>query len=208
MPRAVPISLGIVEVIAERPFTHTDHISKEREILVHMAKQVHMVLEKHPDMLGMSGSIFIDEPDGRYHRFFVPRPNVLSQAKKVYLVGFFSHRQKGAAIDYFGDLDDRLVKQIPTFPEILSYSTMALPDTNYSNLVLLSNEEIKLKWMHGELHSQAVALAPGYYQFVRIHNGVLPEGIMRPELLKITQVKYYDYGEDPPWKAIRKLAES
>jgi hypothetical protein len=84
---------------------------------------------------------------------------------------------------------------------------MALPDTNYSNLVLLSNEEIKLKWMHGELHSQAVALAPGYYQFVRIHNGVLLEGVMRPDLLRITQVKYYDFEQDPPWKAVRRLSQ-
>jgi len=205
MPRAFPISLGTVEEITERPFTHTDHISKDREILVYMAKQLNLVLEEHPDLLGTSGTIFRDEPDGRYHRHFVSRAEELSRAKNIYLVGFFSHRQKGAFIDYFGDIDDRLVKQIPTFQEILSYSTMALPDTNYGNLVLLSDEEIKLKWMHGELHSQAVAMAPGYYQFVRINNGVLPEGIMRPDLLQITHVKYYDYEEDPPWKAVRKL---
>jgi hypothetical protein len=73
--------------------------------------------------------------------------------------------------------------------------------------VLLLDEEIKLKWMHGETHSKAVGLAPGYYQFVRIHNGVLPEGVMQPDLLQITQVKYYDYAEDPPWKAVRNLAQ-
>jgi hypothetical protein len=172
-----------------------------------MAKQLCSVLEKHSDSLRMSGSIFIDEPDGRYHRYFVPRPEVLLQAKNIYLVGFFSQRQEGALVDYFGNMDDRLVEQIPTFHEILSYSTMALLDTNYGNLVLLANEEIKSKWMHGEIHSQAVAMAPGYYQFVRINNGLLPEGIARPDLLQITQVKYYDYGEDPPWKAARKLSQ-
>ena len=208
MPRMLPISLGKLELLTERPFTHTDHISKEREILVHMAKQLRMVLEKHLDELGISGLVFIDEPDGRYHRHYVSRPEVLLQEKNIYLVGFFSNKQKGAFINHFGDLDDRLIEQIPTFQEILSYSTMALPDGEFGNLVLLLDEEIKSKWMHGETHSQAVAMAPGYYQFVRINNGVLPEGVMQPDLLRITQVKYYDYEEDPPWKAVRKLSQS
>src|SRR3990172_4933274 len=146
MTRVFPISLGTVEVIAERPFTHTDHISTEREILVHMAKRLWSVLEESPDLLGMRQAITINEPDGHYHRYFVPRPNVLSQAKNIYFVGFFSHRQEGATIGHFGDLDDRLIEQIPTFQEILSYSSMALPDGEFGNLVLLQNEEIKSKW--------------------------------------------------------------
>jgi hypothetical protein len=205
MPRPLPFSLGKSELITERPFTHTDNISKDRQILVHMARQLWLVLEEHPDKLGVSEPFFVDEPDGRYHRFYVPWPEILSQAKNISLVGFFSQKQKGAVIGHFGDLDDRLIEQIPAFQKILSYSTMALPDGSYGNLVLLLEEEIKLKWMHGETHSQAVALAPGYYRFVRISNGVLPEGIMQPDMLQVTQVKYYDYAEDPPWKAIRKL---
>lgn len=207
MPRTLPISLGKIESIAERPFTHTDHIAKDWEILVHMAKKLCFVLEKHPDLLGENGSLIIDEPDGRYHRFFVPRPTVLSQAKDIYLVGFFSHKQAGAALDHFGDLDNRLIEQLPRFQEILSYSTMALPDGDFGNLVLLSDEEVKLKWMQGNIHSRAVELSPAYYQFVRINNGMLPEGIMQPDSLKITRVKYYDFEQDPPWKAIRELIQ-
>lgn len=208
MPRAVPIPLGTSEMIAERPFTHTDYILKDRDILVYIGKRLRTVLEMQRDELERSsGTIFIEEPDGRYHRHFVSRPNVLSQAENIYLVGFFSHKQKGAFIDHFGDLDDRLIEEIPAYEEILSYSTMALPDGNYGNLVLLMDEEVKTKWLRGETHNRAVSLSPDYYQFVRINNGVLPEGVARPDLLQITQVKYYDYGEDPPWKAVRKLSQ-
>ena len=128
MPGTLPISLGQLELITEKPFTHTDHIVKDREILVHMAKQVGTVLENNLDSLGERETIFIDEPDKRYHRFFVPRPNIMAGAKDIYLVGFFSHKQAGAAPDHFGNLDDQLIEQLPTFQEILSYSTMALPD--------------------------------------------------------------------------------
>jgi hypothetical protein len=206
MPRALPLSLGKRELIAERPFTHTDHISKDRGILVHMAGQANLVLEKQLDSLGENKTVFIKEPDGRYHRFFVSRPKVLSQAKNVYLVGFFSHKKENAAANHFGDLDDRLIEQIPTYQEILSYSSMALREGDFGNLVLLLDEEVKLKWMRGEIHSQAVSLSPDYYQFVRINNGVLPEGVMQPDLLMITRVKYYDFEQVPSWKAIRELA--
>jgi hypothetical protein len=207
MPGTLPISLGQLELITEKPFTHTNHIAKDREILVHMAKQVGTVLENNLDSLGERETIFIDEPDKRYHRFFVPRPNILAGAKDIYLVGFFSHKQAGAAPDHFGNLDDQLIEQLPTFQEILSYSTMALPDGDFGNLVLLLDEEVKLRWMHGEIHSRAVSLSPAYYQYVRINNGVLPEGVIQPDLLEITRVKYYDFEQDPPWKAVRELIQ-
>jgi len=205
MSHTFPVPLGKVEDITERPFTHIDHISKDRDILVHMAMQLRQVLEKHPDSLGREESIYIDEPDGRSHRYFVPWSSILSQAKKVYFVGFFSHKQEGAASTHFGDLDARLIEQIPTYQGILSYSTMALPGDDFGNLVLITDEEIKSKWLHGETHNRAVELSSDYYQFVRINNGILPDGIMDPKSLQITRVKYYDYTEDPPWKAVREL---
>ena len=122
-------------------------------------------------------------------------------------MGFFSHKQEGTFPDHFGDLDDQLIEQIPTYQEILSYSSMALPGGDFGNLVLLSNEEVKSKWMHGETHSQAVSLSPAYYQYIRINNGLLPGGVMQPDLLKITRVKYYDFEQDPPWKAVRELTQ-
>ena len=207
MPGTLSISLGQIELVPEKPFTHTDHIEKDREVLVHMAGQASLVLEKQVDSLGENRTVFIKESDGRYHRFFVPRPKILAGAKNIYLVGFFSHKQAGAAPNHFGDLDDQLIEQLPTFQEILSYSTMALPEGDFGNLVLLSDEEVKLRWMQGEIHSQAVALSPAYYQYVRINNGLLPGGVMQPDLLEITRVKYYDFEQDPSWKAVRELTQ-
>jgi len=173
-----------------------------------MAKQLSLVLEKHQDSSKTIGPLNINESDGRSHRYFVPGPTKLLQANVVYLVGFFSHKQKGAAWDHFGDLDQRLTKQIPKYQGILSYSTMALPAGDFGNLVLLADEEIKSKWMHGETHNRAVALSPDYYQYVRINNGVLPpNGIMDPDSLRIIRVKYYDYMVEPHWKAVRELMQ-
>jgi hypothetical protein len=36
---------------------------------------------------------------------------------------------------------------------------------------------------------------------------VFPHGIFRTDSLEILRVKYYDYRQDPPWKAVRELTQ-
>lgn len=195
------------ELVKERPFTHLNYIPEDRDVLLYMARRFSMVLQTSPDRLQAGLPIVIDEPDGRWHRFYVPRPNVLMQASPVFVVGFFGQKRKGMDVSHFGNLDDLLIEQIPTFAGILSYSTISLPDGNYGNLVLLTDEGIKMRWMEGETHSQAVARSPGYYQSIRIDNGIFPDGISQLDSLQIMRVKYYDYREDPAWRAVRELTD-
>ena len=202
-----PNLLGQKELIPERQFTHTEYIQKDQEILVHMGKQVCAILETNVASLQQGLPIDFEEPEGRFHRYLVPRPTDLLDAKYIYFVGFFGQKREGQDPNYFHALDDRLVEQIPMYPDILSYSTMALATGDFSNLVLLLDEEVKLKWMDGEIHKHAVERSPGYYRSIRINNGVLPEGILQHDSLQINKVKYYDYSEDPTWKALRKLTQ-
>jgi len=205
MDQAFPHLLGADEMVAKRPFTHMDYIQKDRDVLVHLGRQVCLVLERYLELLQEGQPVYIDEPERRWHRFIIPRPKVLSNANKLCLVGFFSQKRQDKPSDYFTALDDRLIELIPNIPEILSYSTMALTNGDFCNLVLLLNEDAKSKWMEGETHNKAVSLSPGYYRSIRINNGVLPYGVLQYETLQITKVKYYDYSEDPPWKALRRL---
>jgi len=205
MDNVNPKTLGKEELIVDRSFTHTEHIPRDREMLLYMANQVCAVIEKYLSSLRVGKPIFIDEPDGRWHRYQIPRPMALVKAKSIYLVGFFGQKRAQLSPDYFQEYSDKLIERIPLFPEILSYSTMALPSGDFSNLVLLSDEEIKLKWMEGETHNQAVSRSPSYYISVRINNGILPHGVLQPNSLRITKVKYCDYRESPPWKAVRQL---
>ena len=43
--RAPQVPLRFIELIAKRPFTHPDYIPKDRDVMLHMAKRVCMVLE-------------------------------------------------------------------------------------------------------------------------------------------------------------------
>ncbi len=206
MDRAFPRVLGREERIVDRPFTHAEHIPKDREVLLYMANQVCVVIEEHLPALRVGKPIYVDEPDGRWHRYQIPHPMALLQAQHIYLVGFFGQKRPEMSPDYFLEFTSKLIERIPKYPDILSYSTMALPNGDFSNLVLLSNEDVKMKWMAGDIHNQAVTRSPNYYTSVRINNGVLSQGVLQPHSLKIIQVKYCDYGETPPWKGIRDLS--
>lgn len=205
MENAFQHILGAEDLIADRSFTHTDNIPKDRKVLVHMANQVCRIMESNFESLKVGKPLFVDEPDGRWHRYLIPRPIDLLQAEMIYLVGFFGQKHAEISPDYLAEYSDRLTERIPSYPEILSYSTMALPNGDFSNLVLLSNEEIKLKWLGGETHNQAVKWSPKYYLSLRINNGVLAQGVLKPDTLQITVVKYCDYRDSPPWKAMRLL---
>ena len=203
MEKALSRVLGVAETVPERIFADVSHIPKDREVLIYMARQVSKIVATEFELLQKGMPIFVDEPDGRWHRYLIPRPMALLGAKDIHVVGFFGQKREQVSPDKLVDLSNRLVARIPDFPEILSYSTMALENGDFSNLVLLANEEIKLAWMEGETHNKAVDRSPGYYLSVRLNNGVLADGILEPDSLIITQVKYCDYEQDPPWKAVR-----
>ncbi len=85
---------------------------------------------------------------------------------------------------------------------------MALISGNYSNLVLFAHEDAKVRWSRSKAHHQAVsALAPNYYRSIRLYNGILPQGIRHSASLRLGRVKYFDYGHDPCWRAVREFSE-
>ncbi|MFN8459228.1 MAG: hypothetical protein U0401_32025 [Anaerolineae bacterium] len=48
-------------------------------------------------------------------------------------------------------------------------------------------------------------LTPGYYQSIRLHSGFLAGGLMAGGEIALTRTKYYDYQNQPVWRAVREL---
>ena len=46
-----------------------------------------------------------------------------------------------------------------------------------------------------------------YYRTVRIHNGVLPDGVMGNRSIVVERTKYWDYGSAKVWHAVRELTD-
>lgn len=197
------------EWVQVRPFTHPDQIDHAQNILRYMAGQV-CVLLAYPYLSSEPPhTVFFNRPDNGdwFHRIVLSAPERLRETRPLTIVGFFGQKQEGADSDAAHEFDRLLVAEIPDHPGLLSYSTVALDNGNYANLVLFSDEAARDHWGASQAHAQAVRqLAPSYYQTVTIYNGRLPQGIGHYQNLSLIRAKYYDYQCRPHWRAVREIA--
>jgi hypothetical protein len=203
------MTLGPDEVVRDRPFTHPRHIQGDVNTLRHMVDQLALFLEQyggdkpeHP--------VLAHRPDRRSwaYRLLIARPGPLSGPGPLSIVGFLGQRLAEADVAAANEFDKILLEEIPEYPGLLSYSTMALVSGNYSNLVVFSDPRVKEQWSQSKAHAQAVRkLAPDYYSSVSLYNGLLPRGIHNSNALRLTRIKYFDYQSEPRWRAVRVFGE-
>lgn len=197
--------LNAKEIVHSRPFTHPNHIANDRNTLRYMLTQLCVILES-PYHVPRKVLLTRSEDADWFHRLLLPRPDQLRQQKPVTVVGFFGHRREDASLEEAKAFDRILITEIDEHPGLFSYSTMALANGDYGNLVLFADDAARDHWSTSQAHAQAVnVLAPSYYLSVRIYNGRLPNGIAHSDGLRLIRAKYYDYCSDPLWQAVREI---
>ena len=204
------IRLHPTDVLQNRPFTHPKHIVGDVNSLRYMVDQLCMFMEAPNLDQDRSPPIVVHQPprDQWTYRLVIVRPDELRAERQLTFVGFLGQRREDADHDVAREFDRALVAEIPDYPGLLSYSTMALISGNYSNLVLFTDPSAKQQWSRSQAHAQAVnRLAPDYYLSVRLYNGVLPRGIHASRDLRLERIKYYDYRDDPWWHGVREFPE-
>ena len=207
---ATPLaSLGANENCAQHPFAETRHHARDFAGLEHARLALVTLLaqaEASPYSAGNRVTHFI-EPTGDDHRIVLYHPAVIRSASVLGAVGFCGFRADNlpeAMIAEINRLDGLLLEELLHFPDVLSYSTVRMPDANYVNLVLLRDLAAIEAWRSSPVHQQAAeVVSPRYYKHVRLHNGVLPNGIASP--FSPTSAKYYDFESQPAWRAERAL---
>jgi hypothetical protein len=123
----------------------------------------------------------------------------------LFVVGFFGDRRPNADPALIEAVDSHMLAELGAFPEVLCYCSFELGDGNYGNLVILSDDAGREHWRTSLYHQYAAAeVAPGYYQSVRLHNGLMPGGLANGEI-HLTRTKYFDY-QDRLWCGVREFA--
>lgn len=205
------IRLNPHDIVAERPFTHPTQVAKDLITLRHMANELSRILEDPRHYTQRNGSITLLQPNPTEwtHRLIITQPEQLLTAAQLTVVGFLSFKRRNADTAVIQEYDKILVAELPQYPDLLSYSTIAHSSGDYSNLVVFARPEGKIYWSSSRAHAEAVYnLSPNYYASVRLYSGVLPNGIMASEQLTVTAVKYFDYQSTPTWDAIRYLTHT
>jgi hypothetical protein len=202
------LHLQPAQTLTERPFTHPDHLAVDQRTLSYMAGQVCVLLE-YPYLSAEPPHIVLfNRPDHSnwFHRIVIAQPEELREVRPLTIVGFFGQKRDDADMELAHEFDRVLIAEIPAHPGLLSYSTMALSDGNYANLVIFAHDEARNGWSSSQAHAQAVRqLSPNYYWTVCIYNGRLPQGIYHHHHLQLSRANYYDYQSEPRWQAVREI---
>jgi hypothetical protein len=150
----------------------------------------------------------VQERGGRTHRIAIYQAEKLRLQEPFSFVGFLSARQKPlrpSIIQAIQQADKKLVEELVGAPGVLSYSSFELRNGNWCNLVLLSHADAKMSIKASETHKYAAYhLAHSYYEWIRLHNGVMPEGLDHMEM-QLLKTNYYTFQPGQQRPSIREF---
>jgi hypothetical protein len=142
------------------------------------------------------------EEDQRGHRLVLNRPELLTQAETLHVVGFFSqvsHNDPELTVAVHR-ADEELIEEFANCPGLYSYSSLELPGGQWGNLATFRDEEARDAWANNEKHLRAVRdFAAKHYRNIRLHNARLT-GQTELELLR---TKFFAYTDNLTWRAVR-----
>lgn len=200
--------LSPVQRVADRGFTDPEHSDGD---LARLKAMVRQLVETYDDPVVCDFApgkrpVCQSDPNGRHFRIYYVQPGLLFDLENLTVVGFFGGKRPEADIRPLLDADRRFESEFHNHRGLLSLSTVRLADGDFANLVLFTDPDAKDRWNNAPIHRDTVArISPPYYRSIRLSNGVLPHGVADADGLVLERVKYIDYRDDPPWRAVRTL---
>lgn len=202
------IRLDWSDIVPDRPFTNPDHNADDLIHLQYMVERLRGLLNQAQIIPPQPRPyvLYLEEAGGRLQRIALAQPEELAICSELSVVGFCGTRWPEADRTPLDAVDADLLAEFMQHPYLLSYSSLEVEDGNWRNLVIFSHPQGIGHWAISMRHALAAqTLAPSYYQNIRLHNGVLPGGLMSGNDLMLTRTKYYDYQDQPLWWAVREL---
>ena len=200
--------LAADQSVARRPFTSIALYNRDLGTLSYLLEDLRSLLAQMAtgEMTVIPYQTNEWQVHGLKRRAIVTNAMGLYNRRTVCVVGFFGERHVEKDHTALEEANAEIVLEFRNFPGILSYSSMELPDGNWANLVLHDIPEVREYWRASERHARAAQeLSPQYYRTVRIHNGILPGGLMSGRAMVVERTKFWDYRNPRVWKAVREL---
>lgn len=182
-------------------------------ILKYMARRLHLMLQQpgQRERLTQQGPVLyqLQERHRHNHRIVIYRQQELFQKLPFAFVGFISKRKRTLVptiVEEIQQADQKLMAELIKAPGILSYSSLELPFGNWCNLVVLTDVSAKMQIKGTETHSYAAYhLAHAYYEWIRLHTGIMPQGLDHVDM-HLLKTKYYTFHTGQQRPSIRELA--
>jgi hypothetical protein len=186
------------EVLDEDSPSGDKEYEQDIVLLRYMAQRIYITLYLLDEPTNPSKPLlyFLEEGHKYTHRIAIYNPQALLLNNKLDFVGFISRKlQPGDSkvIEEIRTVDKKLIVELINTPGLMSYSSLELRDGRWCNLVLFSGPETKIHLKQSNMHKYAAyQLSPRYYDWVRLHNGIMPDGLAHNELL-LQKTKFYQF---------------
>ncbi len=167
-------------------------------VLRHMAYRVSLALKgiEEDATSTLPALSYSEEHHNRMHRIAIYDPLALKMPGALAFVGFVSKKQQSLSASIVADIhevDRKLIAELIGTPGILSYSSLELHTGRWYNLVLFRDATTKEHIKSSKTHKYAAyQLAPRYYEWIRLHNGIMPQGLTQCDLV-LQKTKLYTF---------------
>jgi hypothetical protein len=182
-------------------------------LLRYIARRVHLTLRQLDHRPSSTRKIrplvlHLRERRGHIHRLAIYQPQEILAHRPLYFLGFLSKKQKQlrpSILQAIGRADKKLVEDLANAPGILSYSSLELRNGDWCNLVVLGDVGAKAHLKSSETHQQAAYhLSHSYYEWIRLHEGVMPQGLDHMEM-QLQKSRYYTFHQGQSRPSVREL---
>jgi hypothetical protein len=171
-------------------------VKLDLHVLRYMAHRIHLRLLNSAVKDMFPSMEYIEERRKRTHRMVIYQQQEYLFQVSLLFVGFVSDVQpqvSQAIAQEIQRVDRLFMAELAHNAGLLSYSSLELNPGHWYNLVLLSDLAAKTYFKESSTHRYAVYdLAMHYYAWIRLHNGIMPNGLQGNSLL-LQSTKYYTF---------------
>jgi hypothetical protein len=193
-------TLGPKEVYPGRPFTDVRNTEADLATLDFIRAHLHALIHGLLPCVN-DGQLQGRTPRGRYRIVLLQR-NALLGNDQLTVVGFCGQRRQDADPVPLMGVDAELVAELQHHPYMLAYCSHEQSDGNWINLVVMDATAQLQRWRESVRHIYAARqLSPDYYASIRLHAGILPQGLASPGI-QLSRTMYYDFSAGW-WQAMR-----
>ena len=202
--------LNLREALEEHSLSHSEENEQDIVLLRYMAQRIYVTLYLLDEPTDPSQPLlyYSEEGNKHTHRIAIYNPQQLLLNCKIDFVGFISRKQQPGdqeVIEEIRGMDKKLIVELINTPGLMSYSSLELRDGRWCNLVLFCGAETKMHIRNSEMHAYAAyQLSPRYYEWIRLHNGIILAGLARNEM-QLQKTTYYVFQGPHEKPTIRDL---
>lgn len=202
-------TLGPTDTVAGRQFTDAAHTLRDADMMRAMlCRERELVGALDRD--GETGLYAREGQENGYrHWLVIPDVAAVAGAHDVTAVGFFGQAREDVDHGPIFELEREVAGGFKGYAKVglLSYYDVEVREGGYgyANLILFWTPDVPREWFTNAAHERAVVLSPIHYYSIRLHKGLIRGPLFPDGDIVIERTKYFDFGGDRTWQALRRF---